>query len=171
MKNDCDNVIRVVSAMMHAIITNECTNTMINKEDATIIKTVINTVAPSTLYCNLYDSDMMTELDNYMDNYMTRVIETETFDEELPTEFCDPILCTPLVEPVMLPNVTDLYFDKSCIVNQLYHEQKNPYTREPLTLDTLQEYNETPEVCEKIALHMERYMTWKRAHAITKSTN
>ena len=60
----------------------------------------------------------------------------------------------------MIPNV-DLIFDRSSIITQIYHEQKNPYTREELTIDCLNEYNQKEEIVKKIEDWKQKYINSK----------
>jgi len=80
--------------------------------------------------------------------------------EEIPEEFIDPLLCIPIKEPIMIPNV-ELIFDKSSIISQIYHEKINPYTREPLDELILEEHNKSENVKNKISNFMDKYNKWK----------
>lgn len=66
-----------------------------------------------------------------------------------PDKFIDPILCSVIKDPVMIPNV-DLIFDRSTINMQINKSSVNPYTREPLTMDIVNEYNLSDDVKQKI---------------------
>lgn len=68
---------------------------------------------------------------------------------EYPPEFLDPLLCTPINDPVKIPNIND-FFDRSSILAHIYNTQQNPYTRELLTVEILNEYNEKQEIKDEI---------------------
>lgn len=99
------------------------------------------------------------DLDTYFKNFQD--IEDYIDYKLLPNEFIDPILCTQIRDPIMIPHV-DLIFDKSSILSQLYHENINPYTREPLTLEDIEQYNNLPNVIEKINIFKCNFDVWKK---------
>jgi hypothetical protein len=76
-------------------------------------------------------------------------------DINYPEEFLDPLLCTPIVEPIMLPGIKEIH-DRVAIVSQIHESGKNPYNREPLSLDQLEEYNETPEIKKQLEDFLKR---------------
>jgi len=78
---------------------------------------------------------------------------------DLPDEFCDPIMSTPIEKPIILPN-TKTIMDESVIKTHLLTQSTNPYTRELLTWDQLQEYNRTMEVKLIIADFNRRKRQW-----------
>lgn len=68
----------------------------------------------------------------------------------LPNEFLDPLLCTEIKDPVMLPNINDdIFFDKACLKIHFMTNNINPYTREYMTIDDLNEYNDREDVKKK----------------------
>lgn len=71
------------------------------------------------------------------------------FDMIYSDEFLDPLLFTPISEPIMLPEINEIH-DRCSIVSQIHEFGENPYNRKPLSLDQLEEYNKLPEVREKI---------------------
>lgn len=81
---------------------------------------------------------------------ITQLLESHFKPEIIyPEEFLDPLLCTPITEPIMLPGIKEIH-DRIAIVSQIHESGKNPYNRDPLSLDQLEEYNKLPEVIEKI---------------------
>lgn len=83
-----------------------------------------------------------------------------TEDNELPGEFIDQLTCVMIKNPIMIPNV-DLIFDKSSIISQLFYDKINPYTREPLCIEQVDEYNKQDNVQNKINTFKEKYMAYK----------
>lgn len=59
---------------------------------------------------------------------------------ELPLEFCDPLLCTPIEDPVVIPD-TEIIMDRAIITRRLLEEEENPFTRSSLTIQELDDYN------------------------------
>lgn len=74
--------------------------------------------------------------------------QNELDEEEYPDEYCDPIMGTLIKDPVMLPN-TDIIMDKEVITRYILSDEKNPFNREKLTIELLNEFNKKPEVLEK----------------------
>ncbi len=68
--------------------------------------------------------------------------------EELPDEFLDPIMNTLIENPVMLPN--NIIIDKETINRHLITSETNPFNREKLNQEILEEYNNKKEVIDKI---------------------
>ncbi len=83
--------------------------------------------------------------------------------EDVPEEFLDPLIFTLIKEPVMIPNV-DLIFDKSSIMSQIYHHKINPYTRDQLDENILEQYNTKEEVIKKIKDFINKLQLWKTQH-------
>jgi hypothetical protein len=74
-------------------------------------------------------------------------IHEDTID--YPSDFIDPMTCKPIKIPVMIPNTNEI-FERTTIITQIYSQGTNPYTREPLTLEILEKYNQEEEVIKKI---------------------
>ncbi|CAH0488009.1 unnamed protein product [Peronospora farinosa] len=55
---------------------------------------------------------------------------------EIPEEFLDPLVCTLMKDPVLLPSGYTM--DRSCISQHLLNDQSDPFTRVPLTMSQLQ---------------------------------
>ena len=98
------------------------------------------------------------------ENIMQYIAHSETLqiDEDLPDEFIDPILAIEIKNPVMIPKINQI-FDKTSIMAQLYTEQINPFTREPLTIQEFNEYNTLPDVQEQIRLFNKRLQEYRQS--------
>ena len=81
-------------------------------------------------------------------------------DEEVPDEFLDPIMSTPIEEPVVLPE-TDVIMDMNVISTHLLSSHTNPFTRSKLTIDILKEYNEREEAQELVNKFKDRFIKWR----------
>jgi hypothetical protein len=68
---------------------------------------------------------------------------------DYPSDFIDPMTCKPIKTPIMIPNTNEI-FERTTIIMQIYSQGTNPYTREPLTLEILEKYNQEEEVVKKI---------------------
>jgi len=79
---------------------------------------------------------------------------------EIPDEFCDPIMQTMIEVPVYLPN-TDTIMDKEIITRHLLTDEHNPFNREKLTLDMLEEYNMRTEIKIKLDEFIKTRDSWK----------
>lgn len=90
-------------------------------------------------------------------------IYLELQDEEdivIPDEFCDPIMSSLIEEPVMLPD-TDIIMDKSIISRHLLSDEHNPFNREKLTLQMLEDYNNLEDISKKISEFRDNLNKWK----------
>jgi hypothetical protein len=64
-------------------------------------------------------------------------------------EFLDPILCIPIRNPVILPNSL-VFMDRAVIESHLTTNNFDPFSRSPLSIDELNEFNNTEEIKIKI---------------------
>lgn len=84
----------------------------------------------------------------------------ESFYDTIPDQFCDPLMATPITNPIALPN-TSIIMDKKVIARHLLTYNFNPFNREELTMKMLEEYNETLEGKEKIKEFNDKFEEWK----------
>lgn len=84
-----------------------------------------------------------TELEKWIQIYKHIGAEEEYYEIE------DGLLCSCVVKPAFLPN-TELVFDRYVIESSLWETCINSYTREPLTMEEFNEYNEQSHVQEEI---------------------
>ena len=91
------------------------------------------------------------------------VIEDEIHYEDIPEHFLDPLLMTPIEEPVLLPD-TDIIMDANSILRHLLKKEENPFTRGHLTEDMLDEFQHLSSTVEKISEFKHRYNEWKRQY-------
>jgi len=88
------------------------------------------------------DSDQQLYIKNIFDNYILN-------DIEYTDEFLDPLTCNVITNPVKIPDINEI-FDKTSILTHIHTTSKNPYTRDVLTIDMLNKYNETEEIVNDI---------------------
>jgi hypothetical protein len=89
------------------------------------------------------------------------LMEKDKEDIELPDEFCDPLMASEIVDPVILPG-TDTIMDMSVIMRHLLTDQHNPFNRDKLTLDELEKYNSKDDIKEKIKIFNCNKQAWKK---------
>jgi len=87
-------------------------------------------------------------------------LEEEIEYEDVPSEFCDPILMTMIENPIMMPEM-DLFVEESVIKRHLLTCDENPFNRKPLTTEQLNEYNKKDEIIEKITEFKIKLNKWK----------
>ena len=88
-------------------------------------------------------------------------IETARDEIEIPDEFCDPIMQTLIKTPVILPE-TDIFMDREVICRHLLTEETNPFNREELSIEKLDEYNSRENIKTRIGEFKEKIEAWKK---------
>ena len=90
-------------------------------------------------YLKLMDIDLGTDYSETL-----RIILLDIHDKELPDnlpdEFLDPLLFTPIKYPIILPE-SKIIMDKAVIEAHLVENNYDPFNRQPLTYELLTEYN------------------------------
>jgi hypothetical protein len=87
--------------------------------------------------------------------------ETKEIDYgEIPEEFLDPLYNTLIENPVILPSSGN-YMDYDVIKKHLLYHNFDPFNRDELTLDKLEEYNNSIEIREKNKLFKKKIEEWK----------
>ena len=87
----------------------------------------------------------------------TKITLDESIINDLPEEFIDQISGDVITNPVMLPKVNDLFFNKSSIMAHLLVNKTNPYTNEYLDEKLLEQYNSDIENVKKNKDIIRRY--------------
>ena len=108
----------------------------------------------------------MTEKDYKSLEKMAFKIESKMLlevDREVPDEFCDPLMASEITEPVLLPG-TDTIMDKSVISRHLLTDLHNPFNRENLTLEELENYNNTESAKLKIDEFNKKKSEWEKSY-------
>ena len=99
----------------------------------------------------------------FLDNKITAKLDNSK-DIEIPDDLCDPIMDTLMENPIMLPN--NIIIDYGTISRHLLTNESNPFNREPLTLEILDEYNKTESVKHEIDLFKSKVIEFKKTHNI-----
>lgn len=88
------------------------------------------------------------------------LINTAPNEIDYPSEFLDPLTCNPILDPVKIPNV-DEFFDKRSILTHIHTTPSNPYTRETLTFEILNEYNSRKSIVHETNEFKKRLESFK----------
>ena len=94
-----------------------------------------------------------------LDDILKKLTDIEEKTIEYPDEYCDPLMYVEIKTPYVLPD-SDMIMEKQIIIKHLEHNQEDPFTRKPLTLKELEEYNTKEEVIYKTKLFLEKKMDW-----------
>ena len=100
---------------------------------------------------------------NFLNDKINETIDNNK-DIEIPDDLCDPIMDTLIENPVMLPN--NIIIDYGTISRHLLTNESNPFNREPLTLEILDEYNKKDLIKNQIDLFKTKVIEFKKIHNI-----
>ena len=115
---------------------------------------------------NLYKISVEYKMKAFIDILKEKDSTNKSMDDlEPPEEFCDPIMQTLIEKPVILPN-TDTIMDKGVISRHLLTDNYNPFTRDELTLESLEAFNNTPKIKEKISAFNTKLNKWKKENKV-----
>ena len=159
-----NNVIyEIFELNMEALEIMQSTFKLINliKNNESFIKEIKSNISilDTMIYRTKLSPNIKEDLQEYIKNYNYK----ENIDEEdYPSEYMDPLISCPIQEPVMLPNVHDMFFDKNSIISQLFHNKKNPYTNEPLSLNDFYKFNNLEEIKNKNNELKNKILDWKK---------
>jgi len=97
---------------------------------------------------------------NYKE-FKANLVEIHNIKEDIepPDELCDPIMQTLIETPVLLPN-SDIIMDKGVISRHLLTDNYNPFTRDELTLESLELFNELPDTIKQITAFKQKLDEW-----------
>jgi hypothetical protein len=135
----------------------------INKKSGSIIdiKEKISKYIPHV------NTNILSEIEK---NIILESLEVNYKEEiQYPSEFTDPITCKPIITPVMIPNINEI-FERISVVTQIYNQGINPYTREPLTLEELEKYNSKEDIIKKINEFQEEKNKWLHEENLKKKS-
>ena len=99
---------------------------------------------------------------SYFNIKLNKKKENVDDDIEIPEELCDPIMDTLIESPIMLPN--NIIIDYEVIKRHLLTCETNPFNRDVLTLEILEEYNSKDDIKEKIDVFKEKIKEFKIEH-------
>ena len=110
-------------------------------------------------------SDLIITLIEKVEEKTKEKVSNETYDTDIPREFLDPIMFTPITEPYEIPDVKQIV-DKYTIFNHLTFSHTNPFTNSALTKDEFIEYNQRDDVKERVQKFITDFSKWKTEHKI-----
>lgn len=102
---------------------------------------------------NIYNYENKDKIHNIIENYKKL--------DDFPQDFMDPLTCKFIKKPVMIPNTNEI-FDRTTIMSQIYSQGINPYTREKLSLEILEEYNAKEDIMKKITDFENNKKNWEK---------
>lgn len=88
---------------------------------------------------NLMNNEKMNTFSSFVDNVKVaakNVEHDETLYADAPDEFLDPLMCTFMKDPVLLPT-SDTIIDRSTITQHLLNDPHDPFNRKELTIDSV----------------------------------
>ena len=94
---------------------------------------------------SVLDINIINDIINKIVSYTKRIEYPEDNNDSL----IDPITFEPISNPVILPS-SGMILDKWTICNHLLSNESDPFNREKLTIEILEEYNLTEEAKNKI---------------------
>lgn len=95
------------------------------------------------IYLKKMDVDLFTEFTVIFDIKLHSLNSVE-YPDDLPEEFLDPLLFTPIKKPVILPG-SRIIMDIAVIEAHLLENETDPFNRQTLTKDQLDEFNQLEE--------------------------
>ena len=109
-------------------------------------------------FIDLFDIEFDT---TFLDEYKSSIkrLEATVFPNDLPNEFLDPILFTPIINPMILPE-SGIIIDRTVIMSYLLENKYDPFNRQPITFEQLEHFNSlenTKEKCQEFILKRD---TW-----------
>jgi hypothetical protein len=131
-------------------------------------KIFIQTLIDDHKVFNLSRFESIEELTEFTHTLKSFIGKQSEFGNDVvyPDEFLDPIMCTKIETPLMLPDNDDIFVEKSIIEKHLLTEETNPFNRSKLTIQQLEEYNQTPMVIQKIDAFTKRMRSWEKENKI-----
>jgi hypothetical protein len=112
----------------------------LNSIEYEILENYYNNNNINLFYNFLSKLNIVKEKSNNLTDFITKYNDTE---------FIDNIFSIEIVNPIMIPQSTD-FFEKCTMYLLIRESQKNPYTREELTIADLIEYNMRDDIKNKI---------------------
>ena len=110
------------------------------------------------IYDNIFKLSLSTNITTIFNELEDKI--KNTIPLQLPDQFLDPLLYTPIHQPVVLPN-SNIIIDRETIETQLQINQVDPFSRAKLTLEELNSYNEKTEIKDKIKCFQKELNIWK----------
>lgn len=152
--------------------------TCVNFENKDLLDALIKNIDYFDLdnYTLIASNDKMsTKLGDSYPKFLNNLLQTiynSSFEEdnkdndvEIPDEFIDPMICTLIKDPIMLPKTKPI-FERSSIVRWILQNEIHPMTKEKLTIELLDEFNNQNDIKEKITNFNNKLNEWKSKNNI-----
>lgn len=109
-------------------------------------------------FIGLFDIEFNT---TYLEEYKNAVkqIKNTVFPENLPTEYLDPLLFTPIIYPMILPE-SGIIIERTVIMSYLLENKYDPFNRQPLTFEELEHHNSLDIVKQKCQEFITKRDSW-----------
>ena len=108
-----------------------------------------------------YNSYSEEEALQFISKLKDTISKEENASVEPPEVFLDPIGCMLMDDPVTLPS-SNIVLDRTIIIKHLLNTSNDPFTRENLTINDLDEFNNQTEISEKMKKLKEEIINWKK---------
>jgi hypothetical protein len=108
-----------------------------------------------------YNSYSEEESLQFISKLKDTISKEENASVEPPEVFLDPIGCMLMDDPVTLPS-SNIVLDRTIIIKHLLNTSNDPFTRENLTINDLDEFNNQTEISEKMKKLKEEIINWKK---------
>ena len=100
---------------------------------------------------------------SFCEKILTKLEEKpiEIIEKEPPENFIDPITYTLINDPVILPS-SKMIVDRTVIVKHLINCSNDPFTRDALTIEKLNDFNLQSDINEKTEKLKREIINWKK---------
>jgi hypothetical protein len=109
-------------------------------------------------FIGLFDIEFNT---TYLEEYKNSVkqIKNTVFPDNLPNEYLDPLLFTPIIYPMILPE-SGIIIERTVIMSYLLENKYDPFNRQPLTFEELEHHNSLDIVKQKCQEFITKRDSW-----------
>ena len=90
---------------------------------------------------------------------LRKKLPSDTDMTEIPDEFCDPLLCVPITDPVVIPGTTNI-MERTVIERHLLETSENPFNRASLTLEQLVDHQQTASAQQTLTEFTTKRSAW-----------
>ena len=105
----------------------------------------------------MYDKDYTDNLEEIIIAKNENILDE--FPDNMPDEFLDPLLFTPIRDPIILPS-SSIVMDKTIIMAHLIENQYDPFNRQSLTMEELIKHNSYENIKKIVGEFVEKRDKW-----------
>lgn len=110
---------------------------------------------------NIYEHKNILLFYDFINDVNELTVTSEEEYDNIPDEFLDPLYNTLIEEPVLLPSSGNCV-DFNVIKKHLLYHNFDPFNRDELTLDKLEEYNNNADIKKQNELFKKKIDDWKK---------